>query len=139
MLYNKVITILRSFYYYLIEEGYFVHKNPFNRIKCRPVRPTVETIINKEYEDLLAPEKMSNGETLKNQMSKGFSHYYYQLSTGRKLTFKCLCKTYITQLVLSLGLNARVITRHSGEDVIIKHYLDQKVISKVAEDFEVFQ
>ncbi len=50
-----------------------------------------------------------------------------------------LSKTYITRLALSLGLNDRVITRHSGEDVIIKHYLDQKVISKVAEDFEVFQ
>ncbi len=88
---------------------------------------------------LLAPEKVTNRETLKNQMSKGFSHYYNQLGTGRKLTFKCLRKTYITQLALSLGLNARVITRHSGEDVIIKHYLDQKVISKVAKDFEVFQ
>jgi len=248
--YNKVITILRSFYNYLIEEGYYVHKNPFNRMSRRPVRPTIETITQKEYDDLLmiidkdravqvlstgerkyhyypwlkyaiqlglltgrrrdeiihlkysdiksdnsgnmvlietedhkvnrananlsetskkmiyipitrtlkkmiyengyqkhkstdsyllAPDKLKNRESLKNQMSKGFSHYYNQLGTGRKLTFKCLRKTYITQLALSLGLNARVITRHSGEDVIIKHYLDQKVISKVAEDFEVFQ
>ena len=248
--YNKVITILRSFYYYLIEEGYYVHRNPFNRMKRRPVRPTVETITEKEYNELvriidrdravqvlstgekkyhyypwlkyaiqlglltgrrrdeiinikysdiksdysgnmvlietedykvnransnlsetskkmiyipvtralkkviyengyskykdtdthlLAPDKKTNRETLKNQMSKGFSHYYNQLGAGRKLTFKCLRKTYITRLALSLGLNARVITRHSGEDVIIKHYLDQKVISKVAEDFKVFQ
>jgi hypothetical protein len=66
------------------------------------------------------------------------THYYKQLNTGRNLTFKCLRKTYITRLALSLGLNARIITRHSGEDVIIKHYLDEKVITKVAEDFEVF-
>ena len=248
--YNKVITILRSFYNYLIEEGYYVHRNPFNRMKRRPVRPTVETITEKEYNELvriidrdravqvlstgekkyhyypwlkyaiqlglltgrrrdeiinikysdikiddsgnmvlietedykvnransnlseiskkmiyipvtrtlkkviyengynkykntkkylLAPDKITKRETLKNQMSKGFSHYYNQLSTGRTLTFKCLRKTYITRLALSLGLNARIITRHSGEDVIIRHYLDQKVISKVAEDFEVFQ
>ncbi len=76
---------------------------------------------------------------LKNKMSKGFSQHYKQLGAGWKLTFKCLRETYITRLALSLGLNARVITRHSGEDVIIKHYLDQKVISKVAEDFKVFQ
>ena len=87
---------------------------------------------------LLAPEKIKHRETLKNQMSKGFSHFYKQLNNGRKLTFKCLRKTYITHLALSLGLNARVITRHSGDAVIIKHYLDEKVISKVAEDFEVF-
>ena len=71
-------------------------------------------------------------------MSKGFSHYYNKLNTGRKLTFKCLRKTYITHLALSLGLNARVITRHSSEDVIIKHYLDERIITKVADGFEVF-
>jgi len=247
--YNKVITILRSFYNFLIEEENYRLRNPFIRIKRRPVRPVVETITKQEYEDLLniiseenslevlstgekkyhyypwlkfaiqlglltgrrrdeiinikfsdiktdekgnlvyiesedykvnrakanldgsskkliyipitkslkeliiengyeifkdtdtyllAPEKTNNRETLKNQMSKGFSHYYNQLNTGRKLTFKCLRKTYITRLALSLGLNARVITRHSGEDVIIKHYLDEKVIAKVAEGFEVF-
>ena len=72
---------------------------------------------------LVAPGKTENRETLKNQMSKGFSHYYDQLKTGRNLTFKCLRKTYITHLALSLGLNARVITRHSGDNVLIKHYL----------------
>lgn len=87
---------------------------------------------------LLAPEKTENRETLKNQMSKGFSHYYNQLETGRNLTFKCLRKTYITHLALSLGLNARVITRHSGDDVLIKHYLDRKLLIKMAENFEVF-
>ena len=71
-------------------------------------------------------------------MSKGFSHFYNQLETDRHLTFKCLRKTYITRLALSLGLNARVVTRHSGDDVLNKHYLDEKVLSKVARDFEVF-
>jgi hypothetical protein len=32
---------------------------------------------------LLAPGKIKHRETLKNQMSKGFSHYYNQLNTGR--------------------------------------------------------
>jgi hypothetical protein len=71
-------------------------------------------------------------------MNKGFSLYYKQLKTGRNLTFKCLRKTYITHLALSLGLNARVITRHSGDDVLIKHYLDRRLIIKMAETFEVF-
>jgi integrase len=94
---------------------------------------------NKENDTfLLAPEKTENRETLKNQMSKGFSHYYNQLKTGRNLTFKCLRKTYITHLALSLGLNARVITRHSGDDVLIKHYLDRKLLLKMAENFDVF-
>lgn len=87
---------------------------------------------------LVYPEKKDFRETLKNQMSKGFSHYYKQLNTGRNLTYKCLRKTYITHLALSLGLNARVITRHSGDDVLIKHYIDRKLVIKMAENFEVF-
>lgn len=247
--FNKVITIMKSFYNFLIDEEGYAFKNPFKRMNYRPVRPTVETIIKKEYEDLLniigkekgkqvlstgenkyhyfswlkyavqlalltgrrrdeiinfkysdikcneegemlllesedqkvnrsqgnfseasrkliyvpitgslkilimengyedykgtdtfllAPEKTANRETLKNQMSKGFSHFYNQLETDRHLTFKCLRKTYITRLALSLGLNARIVTRHSGDDVLIKHYLDEKVLSKVAQNFEVF-
>lgn len=247
--FNKVITIMKSFYNFLIEEEGYAFKNPFKRMNYRPVRPKVETITKKEYEDLLniivkkkgkqilssgenkyhyyswlkyaiqlalltgrrrdeiinfkysdikydeegemlllesedqkvnramgnfsveskkliyipltgtlrnliiengyekykgtdvfllAPDKTANRETLKNQMSKGFSHYYNQLETDRHLTFKCLRKTYITRLALSLGLNARVVTRHSGDDVLNKHYLDEKVLSKVARDFEVF-
>ena len=87
---------------------------------------------------LLAPDKIENRETLKIQMSKGFSHYYGKLETGRNVTFKCLRKTYITHLALSLGLNARVITTHSGDDVLIKHYLDRKLLLKVTENFDVF-
>jgi integrase len=247
--FNKVITIMKSFYNFLIEEEGYNFKNPFRRMNYRPVRLAVETITKEEYvrlleiieedkgkqvlstgenkyhyfpwlkfsiqlglltgrrrdeiinfkysdiecgsdgemlllesEDqkvnkakgniseeskkliyipltgtlkkliiengyekykgtasyLLAPEKISNRETLKNQMSKGFSHFYKLLETDRQLTFKCLRKTYITRLALSLGLNARVVTRHSGDDVLIKHYLDEKVLSKVAENFEVF-
>jgi hypothetical protein len=117
------------------------------KLKYIPITRTLKKVIfGNGYQNhkgtptyLLAPDKLTNRDTLKNQMSKVFSHYYKQLGTGRSLTFKCLRKTYITRLALPLGLNARVITRHNGEDVIIKHYLDQKVISRVAKDFEVFQ
>jgi len=247
--YNKVITIMKGFYNFLIEGSGYNIRNPFKLMKRLPVRPVVDTITEKEYialldkidsgnsrqvlstgekknhyyswlkfsiqlglltgrrrdeiinlkysdiksdnddnliyiesEDhkvnrakgnttesskklvyipitrklkellvenglnlhegtdnyLLAPEKKENREVLKNQMSKGFSHYYKQINAGRNLTFKCLRKTYITHLALSLGLNARVITRHSGDDVLIKHYLDRKLLVKMAENFEVF-
>jgi integrase len=247
--YNKVLTIMKGFYIFLNDEADYSIKNPFYRMKRRPVRPNIETISKEEYEALLkiitkknakqvlstgekkyhyynwlkfaiqlglltgrrrdeiihikfsdiktddtgelryiesedykvnrakgnlsesskkliyipitrtlkdlilensyeeykgtdtyllAPEKTLHRETLKNQMSKGFAHYYNLLGTERKLTFKCLRKTYITHLALSLGLNARAITRHSGDDVLIRHYLDERLILKMAEHFEVF-
>lgn len=87
---------------------------------------------------LLAPGKINNRETLMNQLSKGFSHYYKQLNTGRNLTFKSLRKTYISHLTASFGYNVKAITGHSGEDVIYKHYLDRTLMMKAVSEFDVF-
>ena len=72
-------------------------------------------------------------------LSRGFSHYYNQLKTGRKLTFKCLRKTYITNLEIYMGNgNTKSITGHSDNQVIERNYIDKKEIAKSAMNFEVF-
>lgn len=71
-------------------------------------------------------------------LSRGFSHYYRQLETGRSLKFGCLRKTYISNLKLLLGDNTKIITQHSDNAVIEKHYTDKKVIAFAARNFEVF-
>jgi integrase len=88
---------------------------------------------------ILAPEiKSSRTRFMSDALSRGFSHYYDQLDTGKELTFRCLRKTYITNLSLFMGGNARAITKHSDETVIEKYYLDKQVLAKAAKDFSVF-
>ena len=69
---------------------------------------------------------------------KAFTHYFSQLGTGKKIGFYDLRKTYVSHLFASYGDKARIITKHSGMDVMFNHYIDQEVVSQVASDFEFF-
>lgn len=71
-------------------------------------------------------------------LSKGFQHFYSKLNTDRNLSFKSMRKSYITSVSLFTGGNAKIITGHSDDAVIQKHYLDQKVIATSLQNFEVF-
>lgn len=88
---------------------------------------------------ILAPEIVKyRVKSMSDALSKGFSHYYNQIGTGRKLTFKSLRKTYVTNLSLFMGGNAKAITQHSGDAVIEQHYLDKQALVNAAQRFEVF-
>jgi integrase len=87
---------------------------------------------------ILAHEEQMTRKTMMDFISKSFSHYYRQLNTGKDLNFYDLRKTYISHLYAAHGEKAKIITRHSGDDVMRKHYIDEKVISEVARDFDVF-
>lgn len=87
---------------------------------------------------ILAPEiKNKRNRTLSDILTRGFTHYYKQLGTGKDKTFKSLRKAYITSLVISKGDNARFITGHSGNR-ILKDYVVESELMKSAQDFEMF-
>ncbi len=90
---------------------------------------------------ILAPEiKIKRKRFMSDNLSRGFSHFYDQLGTGRKLTLKCLRKTYITYLKIYMGDgNIKSITGHSDNRVIDDSYTDDKEIAKaVARRFSMF-
>lgn len=93
---------------------------------------------------LLAPEITTNRvETIGDILSRSFSHYYKQLNTGKELSFKCLRKTYLTNLQVFLqgnsnGMAVKDISGHSSDAVVSKHYLDPKILSASLQNFSVF-
>ena len=87
---------------------------------------------------ILAPDETMKRETMMDLISKAFTHYYGQLGTGRKLQFKSLRKTYISSAYKMYGEKARIITRHSGIDVMQKHYIDSEMLREASDDFDVF-
>lgn len=89
---------------------------------------------------ILAPDiKNQRTRVLSDTLSRGFTHFYDQLNTGRKLTFKSLRKAYITNLEIYMGSgNTKAITGHSDSQVIERNYIDQKEMAKAAKDFSVF-
>ena len=78
-------------------------------------------------------------ETLKDFISKSFTHYYSQLNTGKKIEFSDLRKTYISYLYAEFGDKARLITKHSGIEVMLKHYIDEKVVKDLTIGFDPFK
>lgn len=88
---------------------------------------------------VLAPEiKMSRTKVMSDALSRGFSHYFSQISDREGVTFKSLRKTYITQLTIFLGDNAKLITGHADSKVIEDFYLNKEMILKTAKGFEVY-
>lgn len=113
-----------------------------------PVTETLnELLYELEYEKhigseryILAPEiNIQRNRIMSDALSRGFTHFYDQLNTGRKLTFKSLRKAYITKLEIFMGSgNTKAITGHSDDQVIERNYIDQKEMAKAAKNFAVF-
>lgn len=89
---------------------------------------------------ILAPDiKISRGKVMSDVLSRGFSHFYDQLNTGTKLTFKCLRKTFITHLEIFMhGGDIKAITGHTNDQTIKRSYLDKREMAKAAQGFSVF-
>jgi len=76
---------------------------------------------------------------LMEMLSKGFSHFYNQLDTGKELKFSDLRNTYLTYLNLVMGGDTRKLSSHASEEVLERHYIDKTVISKAIRNFEIFE
>jgi len=88
---------------------------------------------------ILAPDIINKRtRSLSDEITRGFSHFFKQISDRQGVTFKSLRKAYISSLSVYLGGNAKAITRHGNDEVIEKHYIDKKVMLKAASGFEVF-
>ena len=87
---------------------------------------------------ILAPNETMQRDSMEDLISKAFTHYFNQLGTGKKVKLYDLRKTYISHLYAKYGDKARIVTKHSGIDVMLNHYIDQEVVSQVASDFEFF-
>jgi len=89
---------------------------------------------------ILAPNiNISRKRVMADVLSRGFSHYYDQLNTGKKLTFKSLRKTYITAVDIFMGHgNTKDITGHTNDRVIENNYIDRRMKAKVASKMEIF-
>lgn len=116
----KIIPITKSLYKLLLRLGYNENKG--------------------SHEYILVPDrKKTSTNAIKDNLSKGFSHFYKLLDTGHELQMKCLRKTYLTYLKIALGDDAKKLSSHTNDEILHKHYIDDKVVSKAIQDFEIFE
>ena len=115
-------------------------------IRIPIIKPLKSLLIELGYEEnkgkdmyVLAPNEIMKRKTMIDLISKAFTHYYNQLDTGKKIEFSDLRKTYISLLYKEFGDKARLITKHSGIEVMFKHYIDEKIIEDLTIDFDPFK
>ncbi len=88
---------------------------------------------------LIAPERSKDKTSeYMNKLSRGFGHFYKLLGHDKNLSFKCLRKTYLTYLNLSLGTDAKSMSSHASDDVLKKHYIDERIVSKAVKEVHIF-
>lgn len=91
------------------------------------------------YEYLLSPDRTGiSSKTIMENLSKGFSHFYNQLETGRKLQLKSLRKTYLTYLNSALSNDTKSLSSHSTNEVLEKHYIDKRIVNKAVKELNIF-
>lgn len=87
---------------------------------------------------LIANDEKMQRDTMARHLWRAFGIYAKAIKLNK--TFKSLRKTHASSLAARIGAeNARIITGHSGLKVLEDHYLDKKIIGKVAQDFSVFR
>ncbi len=116
---TNVIPITQDLKELLFKLGYEEHKGSSEFIIC-PNREKTST------------------KTIMENLSKGFSHYYDRLNTGKNLQMKCLRKTYLTYLKLAMGNDMRKLDSHSTDEILNKHYIDATVINKAIAEMTIF-
>ncbi|MDH7448408.1 tyrosine-type recombinase/integrase [Aquimarina sp. 2201CG14-23] len=87
---------------------------------------------------ILHPERITTASTIKDNLSKGFTHFYKQLNTGREIKFKHLRKTYLTYLNATIKGETKLLSSHSSSEVLRRHYIDERLISKTIKKLKIF-
>lgn len=81
---------------------------------------------------IIGAESIESRRTIKENMSKGFTHFKRKAGISEKVSWKNLRKTYITQVNKSQGSETAMVTDHDGMDVVRKHYINKDEVKKRA-------
>lgn len=116
-------------------------------IKFVPVtQELLELLYNLGYEEnkesdafLIGNEEEMSRETMMEFISKAFSYFWKRTGIKKTVYLKHLRKTYLTALLLEFGDDAKVISDHSGLDILKGHYGNNEELVKAARAFSVFR
>ncbi|NWL04258.1 hypothetical protein DM790_25855 [Flavobacterium collinsii] len=93
-------------------------------------------------EYILCPDrtKMSD-QSLMDFLSEAFTHYWKSTKSTKNCSLKTLRKTYLSWANIAMGKDTMILSSHSSDVVLEKHYLDPKlspVILKGAATIKIF-
>ena len=88
---------------------------------------------------IIAPEDSVSRSFVSKLISESFTHYYKQLNTGKKVSFKEIRKAFMTEALKQYSDSSVALTNHSTISMTLKRYNNKKVTRDDAkENFSVF-
>jgi integrase len=83
---------------------------------------------------ILFPERKVQSLTIRDLLSKAFTHYKKVAGIEKNISLKTLRKTYITWVKQVMKKETGILTSHSTEKVLETYYLDPKILSEVEKE-----
>ncbi len=104
-------------------------RNEKNILKVIPITGELEELLEEIKNSKFTGDKIiESGMTLgyfRDCVSRAFTHFY-EMAFGKKdKKFKMLRKTQLTDIASYLGPDAKLLTGHSGQNILDKHYVDK--------------
>lgn len=107
-----------------------------------------ELLMNLGYEEkkntddfILCPNRTEKFETIISNVSKGFTHYRIGAGIKKDVSLRNLRKTYLSWVQVVMNKDTRILSSHTSDEVLEKHYLDPTIISaieKAALEIQIF-
>lgn len=80
---------------------------------------------------IIYPDRTCTIKTLMDRISKSFTHYKQVAGIESDISLKNLRKTYITWLRVVMDKQTGLLTSHTSEEILERHYIDPEVLSAV--------
>ncbi len=80
---------------------------------------------------VLYPQRTETTKVIIENLSRGFTHYRKAAGIEKQATLKSIRKTYITWVKAAMQKQTGLLTSHTTEDIIDRHYADPTVLSAI--------
>jgi len=80
---------------------------------------------------ILHPRRTETTVVIIENLSRGFTHYRKAAGIEKAATFKSIRKTYISWVKAAMQEQTGLLTSHTTEDIIDRHYADPTVLSAI--------
>ncbi|RZJ33220.1 MAG: hypothetical protein EOO51_14590 [Flavobacterium sp.] len=90
---------------------------------------------------VIYPNRTVTDKTLMDRISKSFTHYKKEAGIDKAISLADLRKTYLTWLRVVMQKQTGILSSHTTEDILDRHYIDPTVLSaveKAALEMQIF-
>lgn len=142
---SDISTTINGVQFFMISNRKVMRQNaakgPQNEVapKYFPITSDLRELLNElGYDDkkstddyIIYPNRNVISKTIMDRLSKSFTHYRKEAGLTKSISLADLRKTYLSWVKAVMQNQTGILSSHSSEDILDRHYIDPKVLSVV--------